>query len=320
MRHIYNSFFRNFLSNILITCKEHPSVLCNHCLTAIFLCHLSATFNKHSKQITFTIWVITFNIIRELYTHTRATHIRRICHYHIILLRQCFCHLHQRQQFSQCRLTGHIYIFRNLCKTVIQCRPILRCYGQNRAVFFCIMQFFNDGIHSCRELCIPIAEIVHGKFIYMIALYNSIHMGLNATAEEASVILTGFHHYRKVSQLCCTVINIQTINIVLYNACHCFTGGITVRFIYLHQHIKHIRKNMTGTGTWINNFQLIRCQRGVFLANLGKLCLHFRLLLSFFQIVVPFGIFRITVSGSIGRLFFLGRKKLLFHIRMSLQP
>ena len=182
------------------------------------------------------------------------------------------------------------------------------------------MQFSDDGIHSGCELHIAITEIVHHKFIYMVALHNCIHMGLNATAKEAAVILTGFHHYRKVSQLCCTVINIQTVKIVLYNACHCFTGGITVGFIDLHQHIKHICKDMTGTGTWVNDFQLIRCQCGVFLANLGKLRLYFWLLLSFFQIVVPFGIFRITVSGSIGRLFFLSRKKLLFDIRVSLQP
>jgi len=77
---------------------------------------------------------------------------------------------------------------------------------------------------------------------------------------------------------------------------------------------------MAGTGTWINNFQLIRCQGSVFLADLSKLCLHFRLLLSFFQIVVPFGIFRVTVSGSISRLFFLCRKKLFFDIWVSLQP
>ena len=45
----------------------------------------------------------------------------------------------------------------------------------------------------------------------MVALHNSIHMGLNATAKESAVILTGFHHYRKISQLCRTVINIQTV-------------------------------------------------------------------------------------------------------------
>ena len=154
----------------------------------------------------------------------------------------------------------------------------------------------------------------------MVALHNSIHMWLNATAKESTVILTGFHHYRKISQLCRTVINIQTIKIVLHNTCHCFTGSIAVGFINFHQHIKHICKDMTGTRAWVNDFQPIRCQRCVFLAGLGKLRLYFRLLLGFFQIVVPFGIFQVTVSGSISRLFLLCRKKLLFHIRVSLQP
>ena len=154
----------------------------------------------------------------------------------------------------------------------------------------------------------------------MVALHNSIHMGLNATAKESAVILTGFHHYRKISQLCRTVINIQTVKIILYNACNCFTGGIAVGFINLHQHIKHVCKNMTRTRTWIYDFQLIRCQFGIFLTNPSQLCLHFRLLLGFFQIVVPFSIFRVTVSGSIGGLFFLRRQKLIFDIWMPLQP
>ena len=77
---------------------------------------------------------------------------------------------------------------------------------------------------------------------------------------------------------------------------------------------------MTRAGAWVNDFQLIRRQCGVFHTNFFKLCLHFWLLLSFFQIVVPFGIFRVTVSGSISRLFFLGRKKLTLNIWVSLQP
>ena len=153
------------------------------------------------------------------------------------------------------------------------------------------MQFFDDGIHCGCELHIAVTEIIHREFIYMVALHNSIYMGLNAAAKEAAVILTGFHHHRKVSQLCRTVINIQTIKIVLHNTCHCFTGSIAVGFINLHQHIKHIRKNMTGTGAWVNNFQLIWCQCSIFLTDFGQLFLHFWLLLGFFQIVVPFSIF-----------------------------
>ena len=77
---------------------------------------------------------------------------------------------------------------------------------------------------------------------------------------------------------------------------------------------------MTRTRAWVNTFNLIRCQCCIFLANLGKLHLHFRLLLGFFQIVMPFSILRITVSGNIGRLFFLSWQKLLLNIRVSFQP
>ena len=37
-------------------------------------------------------------------------------------------------------------------------------------------------------------------------------------------------------------------------------AGIAVGFINLHQHIEHIRKDMTGTGARVNDFQLLRCQ------------------------------------------------------------
>ena len=77
---------------------------------------------------------------------------------------------------------------------------------------------------------------------------------------------------------------------------------------------------MTGTTAWVDHFQLIRCQCGVFLANLSKLRLHFWLLLGFFQIVVPFGIFWVAISFRISRLFFLRWQKLLLHVRVSLQP
>ena len=182
------------------------------------------------------------------------------------------------------------------------------------------MQFADNVIHSLFQPGIPIAEILHSKFVHMVALHNGIHMGLNATAEKAAVILTGFHHYRKVCKLCRTVVNIQSINIILHYACHRFAGSITIGFINFHQHIEHIRKDMTGTGAWVNGFHLFRCQCCVFLVNLGKLCLYFRLLLSFFQIVMPFGIFQITLSGNIGRPFFLCRQKLILSIRVSLQP
>ena len=77
---------------------------------------------------------------------------------------------------------------------------------------------------------------------------------------------------------------------------------------------------MTGTGARVNDFQLFRRECGIFFTDFCQLCLYFRLLFSFFQIVMPFGIFRVTISGNIGRLFFLCRKKLFFCIRVSFQP
>lgn len=58
----------------------------------------------------------------------------------------------------------------------------------------------------------------------------------------------------------------------------------------------------------------------IFLTNLGKLRRHIRLLLGFFQIIVLFGIFQVTLPGNIGRLFFPYRQKLFFGIWVSLQP
>ena len=163
-------------------------------------------------------------------------------------------------KLSPCCFTRHIYIFRNLRKTVIQNRPVLRCYCQNRTIYLCIMQFADNGIHSGCQLCITITEIIYSKFIYMVAFHNSIYMRLNATTKEATVILTCFHHYCKISQLCRTFINVQAMKVIFYNTCHRFTGSITIRFINLHQYIKHINKNMARTRAWIYNLQLFWCQ------------------------------------------------------------
>ena len=249
--HIDNIGIQQPNTQFFKTGKKHPSVLRNHRLITIFLCHLTTFFNKYSKQIALTIRIILLYIVVDFRPSIANAHIRRIRHNHIIFLCQCFCHLYQRQQLCQCHITGHIYIFCNLCKAVIQCRPVLRSYCQYRAVFLCIIQFADDRIHDRFQLGIPITEILHRKLVYMIALHNGIHMGLNATVEEPAVVLACFHHHCKVSQLCRTVINIQTIDVILHNTCHRFTGSIAIRFINLHQYIEHIRKDMTRTRAWV---------------------------------------------------------------------
>ena len=90
MRHIYNSFEISF--NILITCKEHPSVLS---LPDSYFCHLSAALAAQQTNH-FLLSVITFNIIRELPTHTRATHMLQDLSLPHHTSAPVLCHLHQR--------------------------------------------------------------------------------------------------------------------------------------------------------------------------------------------------------------------------------
>ena len=159
-------------------------------------------------------------------------------------------------------------IFLDFRKTVIQSSPVLWGYGQNRAVFLCIMQFADDGIHSLFPLGIPITEILKCIFIIifmlfpilisMSALCNGIRMGLNVTAEKAAVILTGFHHYRKVCQLIGSLVNIQSMNIVFYNLKCCFSLIISGAFIDIHQHIEHCNQDMSTSHTWINTGNICR--------------------------------------------------------------
>ena len=120
VRHIDRVNQLQFCPQLFKAGKEHPSVLGNHSLIPAALVHLSASLDKHRKQITLAVGVNLFHIIGQPRVHAAAAHIRRVRHNRIIPLCQCFCHLYQRKQFSQCYFTGHIYIFCNLNKTVIQ--------------------------------------------------------------------------------------------------------------------------------------------------------------------------------------------------------
>ena len=77
--------------------KEHPALHSNHAVHTVGFDHLVSMFNANGKQITLTIWVILFDILCQLYAHTRAAHIGRIGDDHIVFLCQRLRHLHQRE-------------------------------------------------------------------------------------------------------------------------------------------------------------------------------------------------------------------------------
>ena len=188
-------------------------------------------------------------------------------------------------------------ILLNFRKAVIQRRPVLRCNRQNRAVFLCIMQFTDDGFHSCFPLGIAITEILKCIFIIifmlfpilisMSALCNGIHMRLNATAEKAAIILTPFHHHCKICQLICSPVNIQTINIMLYDFKRCFPLIVSCTFINIHQHIEHCNQDMSTSHTWIDTGNICRLQFFVGGTDFCQFYINSFFLLCLWKIIFP---------------------------------
>ena len=112
-------------------------------------------------------------------------------------------------------------------------------------------------------------------------------MGLNPAREQAPVILPRLHHHRKVGKLRRTVINVETVEIILEDALRRLTLIPTGRGINLHQHIESVDKDMTAAHAGVDDLDLFRLDGLVFLPELGKLRFYLRLLFGFVQIVFP---------------------------------
>ena len=112
-------------------------------------------------------------------------------------------------------------------------------------------------------------------------------MRLNATGEYAAVILPCLHHDSKIGKLRCTVINIETVEVVFKNALRSVPLAIPACLINLHQHIKGIDKNMTTAHAGVDDLDVFDIQRGVLVLNLVKLLAYFLRLFRFGQIILP---------------------------------
>ena len=98
LNHCFNScLVIQVITHFLITLNKHPNIRRKESAITTLFCHLRSMNDKRREEITLIICVIVFYKLIQLRIHIRRTHIRRICHNHIILLRQCFCHLYQRQ-------------------------------------------------------------------------------------------------------------------------------------------------------------------------------------------------------------------------------
>lgn len=113
------------------------------------------------------------------------------------------------------------------------------------------MQFTENGVHCFFQLSIAIAKIVHYIRIYVVTFNDSIHMWLYLAAKKSLIILARLHHNCKICKLCCTIVNIQTIDVILYDTCNSRSGINTISLINLNEHVKHISQNVATSGARI---------------------------------------------------------------------
>ena len=196
----------------------------------------------------------------------------------------------------------------HLIKPGIEGIPVLRGDGENGAILLGIIQLGEDGVHSIVQFQLAVAEILHIRLFDAVAFLNGIHMRLRNVRfsififafQKALIIADSFHHHRKICQLGGAVVNIQTVE--------------------LHQYIEQIRQNMAAAAARVDDLDLFRGQVGILFADLGQLGLYLRLLLGFFQIIVPLGVLWVTAPGDIGGLFLRRGQQLCFGVRVTLHP
>ena len=120
-----------------------------------------------------------------------------------------------------------------------------------------------------------------------VAFLNGIDVAGVFAVEDAAVILPRLHHYGKIGKLIGAVVNVQTVEVVFQNALGGIPLAVAHAFVDLHQHVKGIYKDMTGTHAGVDEGQVLRAQGGILLADIRQLCLHLRLLRGFVQIILP---------------------------------
>ena len=117
-------------------------------------------------------------------------------------------------------------------------------------------------------------------------IYFRFWLSISST-QKPSVISTTFHHNRKVCQLICSLVNIQSMNIMLYNFKCCFSLVISGTFIDIHQYIKHCNQDMSTSHAWINAGDISRFQIFVCGTDFCQFYINIFFLLCLRKIVFP---------------------------------
>ena len=112
-------------------------------------------------------------------------------------------------------------------------------------------------------------------------------MGLDVAAENAAVVLTGFHHHGEVSELGGAVVNVEAVEIVLKNALRGVALADAVCSVDLHEHVESVDENVPAAHTWVDELDILWLEVRVLGANFLQFGFYICFLLGFVEIVFP---------------------------------
>ena len=252
-------------------------MLRNHCLKTVVYSHLTATLNKHGKQVSFAVRVVLLDKVVDICTQVAGSGIGRIRTGNPIFPRHRLTDINESVQLLGGIFHAHavhtdltVGVFR--CHKPAQQVPVVALHIQNGAVLLGICQ----GVQQTFQLHLsgillnivhPCAKIFQVRTVDTVALLDGIDMAAVFTVKDTAVVLPCFHHHCKIRQLIGTVINVQTVDVVLQNAFCSITLAVTGTLVNLHQHIKGVYEDMAGTHAGVDELDVFRVQGGVLFTN-----------------------------------------------------
>ena len=139
MRHVDGFCQHHLFTQLFKAGQEHPSVLCNHCLKTVVYSHLTAAFNKHSKQVSFAVRIVLLDKVVDICTQVAGSGIWRIRTGNPIFPRHRLTDINESVQ-----LLGGIFhthaVHADLAVGVLRCHksaqqiPVVALHIQDRAV------------------------------------------------------------------------------------------------------------------------------------------------------------------------------------------
>ena len=205
-------------------------MLCNHSIQAVHLDKLSALLHKARKQIALAIRKVLLHIVRQHRIHAGAAHIRRIGADHVIFLRQNPGKLHHRFQLR------HVQPDRGMECSHHLVQPRRCCHRHQRTVGVGELELLHE---------LPQTAAHHG-ILHTHDIGEVRKVGLVLPTENAAVVLSCFHHHRKICQLIRTAVDVQPVEVVPQDRHRRITLRPAAGSVNVHQHIERIDEDMAA--------------------------------------------------------------------------